>query len=106
MNRVGTRRPQGRLGRLAASGRRRPALRIASLALFALGIAAGALGVLAPQWSADTAPRRVGGTGLVTVLPQAGRFGGVVALYGRVSSERQPTRRIWGARCRRRSGTG
>lgn len=81
----------GRTGWLAGSDRRRNRIRLASSCLLAVGVAAVALGILAPRWSADPEPQPVGAAGQVTPLPEAGWFGGEVALYGQLRTDRLPT---------------
>lgn len=70
-------------------------VRVGAGTLLAIGVAAAALGALAPRWSADTTPRRMfalPGTALPgTALPDAGRFGGEVAIYGRLRDPPLPT---------------
>jgi hypothetical protein len=55
-----------------------------------LGLLIAALGLLAPRVGADTRPRPVL-PGADVELPAAGFFGGVVAVYGRPTTDRPPT---------------
>lgn len=91
-------RPGTALRRLrvqVSSERRRLTVRVAAAVLLAIGVVSAALGTLAPRWSADTTPRRVHGGSSTqqagTALPDTGRFGGQVALFGQLRDAHLPT---------------
>jgi hypothetical protein len=54
-----------------------------------LGLVIAALGVAAPRFGADTAPRPLA-AGQVVRVPASGPFGGVVAVYAQANADRPP----------------
>ena len=89
------RRPRPRS--LIASEHLRQRWWAASWALLALGLLAGAVGLLAPRASADVTPRALL-PNTVVALPDPGRLGGVVAVFARPLSERVPAPDGFGCR--------
>ncbi len=89
------RRPRPRS--LIASEHLRQRWWVASWVLLALGLLAGAVGLLAPRASADVTPRALL-PNTVVPAPDPGRLGGVVAVFARPLSERVPAPDGFGCR--------